>query len=110
MDTGVSLKRKRGRPAGKFSSNNSIHFDRTKDTAIHKKRTMSKEGRAKIAAAQKARSAKSRMLVKSPASNNSASVSAKKVRKPVARERVEAKKASEGRRTRRTKPEATALA
>jgi hypothetical protein len=65
--TDLTRKRKPGRPAGVAASNKATSFNPVEFAKKTKRRTMSAEGRAKIAAAQKARWAKSRRVAKKTA-------------------------------------------
>ena len=62
--TDLTTKRKPGRPAGVAASNKATSFNPVEFAKKIKRRSMSAEGRAKIAAAQKARWAKSRKVAK----------------------------------------------
>jgi hypothetical protein len=66
--TGIdsSTKRKPGRPAGVPSSKNATTFNPMESAKKAKRRTLSAEGRARIAAAQKARWDKSKRVAKKP--------------------------------------------
>jgi hypothetical protein len=93
--TGLTMKRKSGRPAGAAAPNKATSFNPVKSAEKpEKRRTMSAEGRAKIAAAQKARWAKSKRAAKK-AAHKVASAPAKKAvtAKTVARKTAQVKKA-----------------
>jgi hypothetical protein len=60
--TDLTTKRKRGRPAGGAASNKATSFNPVEFVRTIKRRSMSAEGRAKIAAAQRARWAKSKRV------------------------------------------------
>jgi hypothetical protein len=72
--TDLTTKRKPGRPA---APNKATSFNPAEFAKTAKRRTMSAEGRAKIAAAQKARWAKSKRVAKK-AARKAASIPAKK--------------------------------
>lgn len=66
--TDLATKRKPGRPAGASAPNKATSFNPVGLAKKSKRRTMSAAGRAKIAAAQKARWAKSKKAAKKTAS------------------------------------------
>jgi hypothetical protein len=65
--TDLTTKRKPGRPAGAAAPNKATSFNPVEFAKKPKRRTMSAEGRAKIAAAQRARWAKSKRAAKKTA-------------------------------------------
>ncbi len=93
--TDLTTKRKPGRTAGVAAPNKATSFNPVEFAKKTKRRTMSAEGRAKIAAAQKARWAKSKRVAKK-AAHKAASVPAKKLvtAKAVDRKTAPVKKAS----------------
>jgi hypothetical protein len=106
--TDVAMKRKPGRPAGASApatSFNPVEFAEKPE----KRRTMSTEGRAKIAAAQKARWAKSKRAAKK-ASRKAASAPPKKAvtAKPVTRKTAQVKKAVAVKKPTKSKAETAA--
>jgi len=91
--TELTVKRKPGRPDGASAPNKATSFNPLKFAKkTEKRRTMSAEGRAKIAAAQKARWAKSKRAAKK-AARKAASAPAKKAvsAKTVARKTAQLK-------------------
>ena len=66
--TSLTTKRKPGRPAGAGAPNKATSFNPVNFAKKSTRRTMSVEGRAKIAAAQRARWAKSKRVAKKTAS------------------------------------------
>ena len=92
--TDLTTKRKPGRPAAAGARNKTTSFNPVEFAKKPKRRTMGAEGRAKIAAAQKTRWAKSKKAAKK-AAHKAASAPAKKVvaAKAVARKIAQVKKA-----------------
>ena len=91
--TDLTTKRKPGRPAAAGARNKATSFNPVEFAKKPKRRTMGAEGRARIAAAQKTRWAKSKKAAKKAA--HKASAPAKKVvaAKAVARKIAQVKKA-----------------
>jgi hypothetical protein len=105
----VAVKRKRGRPIGVPSSKSVKETSSTSKKSVGKgvnRRTLSAEGRSRIAAAQKARWAKSRRAAKTTV-RNAASARAKKA---VAVKTTKMKKAIPVKRPGQTKVENAAVA
>jgi hypothetical protein len=105
-------KRGRGRPAGTAGFNNTTAFipkQSTKKTKKTKRRTMSPESRARIAAAQKARWEKSRRVAKK-ATQRAASEQTKKAlsAKTVNRKTARVKKATPVKKSAQLKTETSA--
>jgi hypothetical protein len=99
-DTDLTPKRKPGRPAGVAMPNKATSFNPVEFAKKPKRRTMSAEGRAKIAAAQKARWA----------AHKAASIPAKKAvtAKAVDRKTAQVKKARVVKKSKQPKAEAPA--
>lgn len=108
-DTDVTPKRKPGRPAGGGMPNKATSLNPVQSAKEPKRRTMSVEGRAKIAEAQKVRWAKSKKATKS-AARKAASSPAKKVvtAKAVARKRTQVKKGSTVKKSAQPEPKTAA--
>ncbi|WP_207231899.1 hypothetical protein [Edaphobacter modestus] len=108
-DTDLTTKRKPGRPAGVAMPNKATSFNPVEFAKKPKRRTMSAEGRAKIAAAQKARWAKSKRVAKK-AAHKAASIPAKKAvtAKAVDRKTAQVKKARVVKKSKQPKAEAPA--
>ncbi len=107
--TDLTTKRKPGRPAGVAAPNKATSFNPVEVAKKTRRRTMSAEGRAKIAAAQKARWAKSKRVAKKTA-HKAASVPAKKAvtAKAVDRKTAQVKKASVVKKSTQSKAETAA--
>jgi hypothetical protein len=109
-DTDTTIKRKPGRPAGAataISATNKTAFSSPKGSARSKgRRPLSTEARAKIAAAQKARWAKTKKAAKKEARDAGAEPTAKTADpKGVRKKKTSAKKAVTVKKAARTKAE-----
>jgi hypothetical protein len=108
--TDITVKRKPGRPAGASALANATSFNPVEFAEKpEKRRTMGTEGRAKIAAAQKARWAKSKRAAKK-AARKAVSAPPKKAvtAKPVTRKTTEVKKAVAVKKPTKSKAETAA--
>jgi hypothetical protein len=99
-------KRKPGRPAGAGAANKATRFNPVEFAKKSTRRIMSAEGRAKIAAAQRARWAKSKKVAKKTA-HKAASALPKKIEtaKAIARKPAQVKNSRIVKKSARPKPE-----
>ncbi len=108
-DTDLTTKQRPGRPVGVAAPNRATSFNPVEFAKKPNRRTMSAEGRAKIAAAQKARWAKSKRVATN-AAHKAASKPAKKavIAKAVDRKTAQVKKARIVKKSKQSKAESPA--